>query len=330
MTQQPDSTHHAAPAAAPHEAQTVTREAALQAAERDDSAASAVYATTRSHWPVKVDSLLRPEMSHDPVVRVEPLPKYYKETFFARDTLLHSELRGGRYGIAGDPMPYSVRADDVLTPLLIASVLLLAYSIRRAGRFYLYQARNFFRHTRPGSALERESAAETRYLVFGEAHTSVILALMSYAYCKAYIAETYVTLSEYTLMAIDLSIVVALLLFEHAAQRMVGAVFFAAADNVAWAQAKRAVTAAAGIALTPMLLLWAYFGLAVESCMTWTLTVVIVAKALLFFKSQLIFFSRRNSCLQNILYFCTLEAIPPLLAWAAICVVANILKVNYQ
>lgn len=330
MIQQPDSTHHSAVATSAPEAEAVTARHIMEAAEREDSAARDVYATTRSHWPVKVDSLLRPEMSHEPQVRVGPLPKYYKETFFAKDSLLHSELHAGRYGIAGDPVPYSVRGDNVLTPLLIASVLLLMYSVSRAARFYSFQARNFFRQVRLGSAMERESSAETRYLIFGEAHTSIILALVAYAYTKAFIAETYVTYSEYTLMAIDLGVVLSLLSFEHLMERLVGHVFFTPAESAAWMQTKRTVTAAAGMALTPMLLLWAYFGLSIGHTLGYTLCVAVVAKTLLFFKCFQIFFSKKNAYVQNILYFCTLEVIPPLLAWGVICLIANLLKVNYQ
>ena len=42
---------------------------------------------------------------------VVELPQYYKEGYFAKDSLLHPELQGGRYGVAGTPVPLSLRGD---------------------------------------------------------------------------------------------------------------------------------------------------------------------------------------------------------------------------
>ena len=40
--------------------------------------------------------------------------KYYKEGFFTNNALLHPELNVERYGVAGDPVPYSIQNDDVI------------------------------------------------------------------------------------------------------------------------------------------------------------------------------------------------------------------------
>jgi hypothetical protein len=41
------------------------------------------------------------------------LPQYYRESFFSKDSLFHPELRGGRMGVSGDPVPYSVSGDNL-------------------------------------------------------------------------------------------------------------------------------------------------------------------------------------------------------------------------
>lgn len=45
------------------------------------------------------------------------LPQYYREGFFSKDSLFHPELPGGRFGVAGDPVPYSIHNDSVITSI---------------------------------------------------------------------------------------------------------------------------------------------------------------------------------------------------------------------
>lgn len=295
---------------------------------QEDSAAQSVY-TTKSHWPVKIDSVLMYDQAHEIKVESTPLPTYYKETFFAKDTLLHSEIQGGRYGIAGDPVPYSVRTDNVLTPVLILGILMLAFCVRRSSRFFAFQMKNFFHVVRSGSMLERESASEKRYLFYAEIYTALILALVFFFYAKEYISDTYVTYSEYTLMGIFLGSFLLYFLFEHMLQLAVNKVFFTPYQTSQWNTTKMMTTTWAGILLTPMLLLMTYFGLSVENSLIYTLSVIIFTKILLIYKCFQIFFRKKGAFLQIFLYFCTLEIIPPLILWGILVIIANYLKVNY-
>lgn len=294
-----------------------------------DSTHSADFSPHTNHWPVKVDSVLRPDMGKKIEVEVKPLPKYYKDSFFAKDSLLHSELQGGRYGIAGDPVPYTVHGDSYLTMVLIVSTLLLMLSVKRSSRFYAFQIKNFFHTVRTDSILERESASEKRYLLLAGLHTSIILALEFFFYSKAMISETYITYSEYTLMGIYLGAVLGMFLVEYLLFSSVNNIFFESRDRQQWVTVKMMTTAWAGILLTPMILLVAYFGLSTENSLYYTLSVIIFIKLLLFYKAFLIFFKKRRAFLQNFLYFCTLELVPPLILWGVLVTVANYLKVNY-
>ncbi|MCI6473704.1 MAG: DUF4271 domain-containing protein [Bacteroidales bacterium] len=330
MIQQPDSIQHNVQQTATEEPQPQQNEEAqamLQVGE--DSVTHAIYETSTSHWPVKVDSVLRPDQGKELKAEVKPLPKYYKDSFFARDSLLHSELQGGRYGIAGDPVPYTVRADNVLTPTLLFSILMLMLCVRRSSRFLLFQFRNFFHIVRSDSALERESTVEKRYLVFAEAYVAVVLTLVFYFFTKTYIAETYVTYSEYTLLGIYFGGIISLFVFEYLLQTAVNNVFFTTHECKQWTTARMVLIACTGIALTPMLLLLTYFGMSIENALVYTAIVIVLEKILLFYKCFLIFFKKISLFLQFFLYFCTLEVIPPLLAWGILVEVANHLKVSY-
>lgn len=329
MIQQPDSIQHNTQPVQTQE-ETVTESDVQHVLQvTADSAAQAIYETSTSHWPVKVDSVLRPDQGKELKAEVKPLPKYYKDSFFARDSLLHSEIQGGRYGIAGDPVPYTVRGDNVLTPLLLFSVLLLMLSVKRSSRFMLFQLRNFFHLVRSDSSLERESAAEKRYLLFAEVYTAFVLTLVFFFYTKAYIAETYITYSEYTLMAIYFAGMLGLLAFEYIMQTAVNKVFFTTNQCRLWTTSRMVIISWMGILLTPMLLLLTYFGMSIENALIYTAIVLILMKMMLIYKCFLIFFNKIGHFLQFFLYFCTLEVIPPLVMWGILVTIANYLKVSY-
>ena len=129
-----------------HTAETILRGA-------KDSVDVSLYSPKVNHWPVKVDSFLMPKTEEEYVVNVSEMPHYYKETFFSKDSLLIEETHAGRYGIAGDPLPYSLRTDDIITSILIAGILLLMLSIKRTLRFFSFQMKHFFRTMRENSAL---------------------------------------------------------------------------------------------------------------------------------------------------------------------------------
>lgn len=346
MIQQPDSIkqHPAVPDVQPqtaeiHELPSAEQApASLLAAEDEvlhllhaqkDSAAKSIYTARINHWPVKIDSVLMPKEDETTPVTVNKMPEYYKQSFFAKDTLLYKENQSGRYGIAGDPVPYSVRNDNVLTPLLIFGILMLMYSVRRSSRLFLFQLKNFFHTVRTDSSIQRETATEKRYLLYTDIYTAVILGIMFFFYSKHYIAETYVTYSEYTLMAIYVGIFLGYFVLEYVLQKTVNNIFFTQYSNELWTTSKLFTTAIAGIMLTPMLLLMVYFGLSIENSLVYTLGIVVFVKILLIYKSFQIFFKKTGDFLQNFLYFCALEIIPPLLIWGILVSVANFLKVNY-
>ncbi|MCM1078228.1 MAG: DUF4271 domain-containing protein [Bacteroidales bacterium] len=297
-----------------------------------DSAVStrtADFTAGKNHWQVKVDSVLMPDAGVEVKAEVKPLPKYYKESFFAKDSLLHSEIHGGRYGIPGDPVPYTIQRDNVLTPVLIFLILLLVFSTKRSWKIYRLQAKHFFHNVRTGSIMEKESVSGKTYLFFAGVYTMVILSLLFYFYAKTYIAETYVTYSEYVLMGFFLAGVMGLWLVESLLQQLVNYVFFPPRERSLWTAVKMMSTAWTGILLTPVFLLLSYFRLPVGNSLVYALIVIIFMKLLLFYKCFLIFFKKMGAFLQIFLYFCTLELVPPLILWGILVTIANYLKVNY-
>ena len=111
--------------------------------------------------------------------------------------IIHPELNGGRMGIAGDPIPYLVSNDSVMTGVLLAFVILTILVVSRSMRFIAYQFKNFMY---PGHSYEsieyKETAGEVNYQFFLCFQTVVLLSLSCY-YClvdsttETYVVDTY-------------------------------------------------------------------------------------------------------------------------------------------
>ena len=102
---------------------------------QQDSAIQAAFQPREIHYSEQPDTLHLPGHKAGKSTKEVSLPTYYKETYFANDSLLRNEVNGGRYGVAGDPVPYTMRGDNVITGLLLAFFILAFISITRSSRF---------------------------------------------------------------------------------------------------------------------------------------------------------------------------------------------------
>lgn len=259
----------------------------------------------------------------------DSLQPFYLESFFAHNNPLYSETEAGRMGIAGDPIPFNMRSDNVLASIVIISTLLLIFCTTRASRFFSFHYRNFFRLTREDSILSKESSSDLRYLLYNVFHATIILSLVFFFYTKEHISETYITHSEYTLMGIYLAEICMYLIGQHLLQRTVNLVFFTKKQCQQWSVANMMLLASMGVMLAPLLILLAFFGIKTQNALIYIAIVVILVKISTFYKVFLIFFKKFGATLQYFLYLCTLEIIPLLLLMGLMLLTANYLKVNY-
>ena len=154
------------------------------------------------------------------------LPLYYKEGFFSKDSLLHPELPAGRAGVAGEPVPYSVRTDDTLTTLLLALTILAFIAYSNIRGFFTRQVKNFFRPPLDGTTTVRDTLTEVRFQGFIVFLTSVLFATLYYFYALHYIGDTYILDSQYYLIAIFCAIFLLYLVLKVWLYSFVNWVFF--------------------------------------------------------------------------------------------------------
>ena len=138
-----DSQHVQAPAKPLTPYQVLRQLPADATPAQQDSAIQAVFHRENTHLSTRPDTLHLPghDVGKDP--REVNLPQYYRETFFSNDTLLHPEISGGRYGVAGDPVPYTIRGDNTITTLLLLCFIVSMISFARTHGFILRQAKDF-------------------------------------------------------------------------------------------------------------------------------------------------------------------------------------------
>lgn len=249
------------------------------------------------------------------------------QTFFSNTPYYHPELNGKRPGVSGDPLPYTVAGDNLLTALLLAFFLLGCLSFARSRQFIIRQGKSFFKlkRSRPGSMTETSS--EIRFQLFMVLQTALLLGLVSFFYISDTVGRDFIT-DQYTVIGLLGGVVAVYYLLKLMMYNIVGWLFFDSSQTADWNKSFLFLTTSQGVVVFPAVMLRAYFGLSINYILGYVLGIILLGKLLSFYKSFLIFFRQTNAYLQIILYFCTLEIAPLFALWGILVLVGNYLKVN--
>ena len=296
---------------------------------QQDSAIQAHFPASEIRWSNRPDTLHLPGHDKGHNLLDVNIPQYYREGFFSKDTLFHPELPGGRYGVAGDPVPYSVHSDNIITSLLLLCFIFAVIAFSNTSSFIARQVKNFFYTPHEGTTEVTETANEVRFQIFLVFLTSLLLSLLFYFYTINNIGETFVLQSQYHLIAIYLGMIVGYFLSKYLLYGIVNVVFFESKQNSRWNKTLLFITSVEGVLLFPVVILEVYFAMADKNVVIYFIIAMTIVKILTFYKCYVIFFRRNVAKLQIILYFCTLEIIPMLAFWGALVTTANSLKINF-
>ena len=296
---------------------------------QQDSAIQSRFHPGEIHWSEHPATLHLP--GHPPGVDLmkAEIPQYYREGFFSKDSLFHPELQGGRIGVAGDPVPYRVHNDNVITSLLLACFLVSIYLFANARQFFIKEAKNFFYTPREERTDFSETGNELRYQVFLVGITSLLISLLFYFHTLYYIGETFILQSQYTLIAIYFVIVIIYVGVKMGLYTFVNLVFFNGKRNQQWLKSFLFIITLEGVLLFPAVLLGGYYEMDIHNVTTYVIISILFVKLLTIYKCFIIFFRPNVVSLQIILYFCTLEIVPVLALWGVLVMTANNLKINF-
>lgn len=293
-----------------------------------DSAIQLHVKPSEIHWSQMPDTLHLPGHPRGKSVRDMELPTYYKESFFMKDSLFHPELPGGRLGVSGDPIPYAIANDNFFTGLLIGCFVLALVAFSQSRKFISRQAKNFFFVPHEHVTQIPETANEIRFQIFLVLQTYLLLALFFFFYSNAYVGEAFM-LAPYPVIAIYTGVGFSYFLLKVFLYWFTGWVFFDRRNNELWLKSFLFIVSMEGVALFPVVVLQAFFGMPMQTAVIYAIVLLVFVKMLTFYKTYIIFFRKKGSFLQNILYFCALEIIPMLALGGVMITINGYLKINF-
>lgn len=298
---------------------------------QQDSALQTVYSSNpyrKTAAPLDSTSMLN-RNNLDKNLEEVNLPQYYRENFFSTDSLWHPEINGGRYGIAGDPVPYTIKSDNMITALLLGCFILALVAFSKSRWFIIRQAKNFFRVQRSGTTVITETTNEFRFQFFLAAQTCLLLSLVTFFYAQEYNSDTFFVSSQYQLIAMFFGIFAGYYILKALLYTFVNWVFFSGRQNEQWMKSYLFISSIEGVVMFPVVVSQAYFGLSVKNTILYIAAVVILSRLLSLYKCFLIFFRQKGIYLQIILYFCALEIMPLLTLCGALSVLISYLNINF-
>ena len=297
-------------------------------AQQDSMVRAHIKVEPITHWSEMPDTLHLPGHKPGKSIYDVSLPQYYRESFFSKDSLFHPELKGGRLGVAGDPVPYTVAGDDFVTSLLIFCFLIACVAFSKSRLFIIRQAKTFFRTPRLGTTVITETSNELRFQLFLALQTCLLVAVGYFMYSRASISDTF-TIDQYLVISIYAGYVATYFVLKACLYSMVNWVFFDRKKNEQWMKSFLFLVSCEGVMLFPAIMLMTYFGFSIQAAVIYTLIVVGIIKILSFYKSFIIFFKRKGTFLQIILYFCALEVIPLFALGGGLVLISHYLKINF-
>ena len=235
-------------------------------------------------------------------------------TFFAsRNPLLTTDLPFRSYGVAGDPVPYSVRADNMLNILLLFCFVLFIVSLAHSRNFLARQLKDFFWPLHHDD-MEGETGGGMRFTLFLSLVNALVLAISSYLLLTDTVTANIILQAGIGLVGVIFAVFVSYYCVKWMVGAIVNLVFFGVKKNLQWMTLQLQVSALEGVLLFPMLALQIYFDFSNENALFYIGGVLFLNKIITFYKSFKIFFQGNGLYSQTFLYFCALE-IAPLLAF---------------
>ena len=295
---------------------------------QQDSAVQAHAKFSEIHWSQQPDTLHMPGHGKGKSVKDIHIPQYYRESFFSKDTLFHPELQGGRQGVAGEPIPYSIANDNLITSLLLGCFIIAMFTMARTRAFITRQIKSFYYISHEQANQLTETSGEVWYLLFMGLQTCLLFAIIYINYVRERMGDTFI-IEQYQMVGMFTFIVATYFLIRSILYWLTGWVFFSKKKNVQWQRSSLFLISAEGMLLFPIVILLTYFNITMKSVMIYAFFIVIFIKILSFYKLYVIFFKRKGIFLQIFLYFCALEIVPLFVIGGLLLIINNYLKVNF-
>ena len=295
---------------------------------QQDSAIQATFQPGEIHYSSQPDTLHLP--GHEIGVKVTDvdIPIFYEKTFFAKSIQQQGRI-STMYGMPGDPVPYTLRNDHIITSVLLGMLLVTLVLLANHRDFFLRQLKGLFGLSHKDEEFMPETGSEYRCQFFLVAQTSMLLGILQFFFTQKFIGDTFILRSDYMVVGVFFAMTLAYFLLRSVFYTAANSVFFSVRQNAIWQKAQLFIAAMEGLLIFPLVLLQVYFDLSAQNVILNFAIALLIVKILTFYKSKVIFFKGISGFLQNILYFCALEIVPLAAFCGAMVLMGNFLKINY-
>lgn len=256
------------------------------------------------------------------------LPLYYRESFFSESTYFHTEVGTDNQGVAGDPVPYSITGDNLVTALLLGCFVLSVVYFARLKDFIFRQLHNLFRLPHGNVQEFSETSGELLMQLFLIVQTCLLFALLYFFHANTNGNDAFL-FDQYLIIGIYAGIFLLYFLLKMLLYQGVGWVFFNPKKNGQWIRFFLFLVSFEGILIFPLVLLQSFFSLSTKTVAIYVASVVIFVKILSFYRTYIIFFNQKSAFIKNILYLCALEIVPLFYLWGILTLMSESLKVNF-
>lgn len=261
-------------------------------------------------------------------MRQDSVIQYYRESFFAKDSLYHPELPIERQGDAGEPVPYTIAGDNLIVSLLLLCLIMTLITLRQSYRFFMQHAKRFFYVTRENVSEVSETGKEFYYQLFLVVQASLLFSVLFMLLASRNVHTSFI-IENYEVIGIYTVVFLAYFLLKSILYDVVNITFFDGKKNKQWKQSYLLLISFESILLLPQILLVSFFDLTVQAGIIYMLSLLFLIKMLSLYKSYNIFFRQSGAFLQIILYFCALEIVPLSVLWTGLELINSILTINF-
>lgn len=309
--------------------------ATTEMSEEANTMSSAV-AAVKNEQPTSNEVIIRPDTATIDSATLYPLagnlplttkPNIFEQDFW-KDGLIHIERaplveqldsatgRTAIYtittpsGIAGEPIPYRLQDDNVVTIVLFVCFFLVAWVVSESRYFLNHQLKNFFIERTRTNLLTRDPQNELRgrsVLIF---QSCFIIGLLLFDLTRESPPNVFYNISPHLTLAVYVGAFLMYFLSKICIYRFVNNVFFTRDQVARWNEIYLLSILSLGLGLFPAALLTTYFSLSSYALSIYILCIIGLVKISLCYKCYNILFKRSYGLIHLLLYFSTLEVAP--------------------
>jgi len=231
-------------------------------------------------------------------------------------------------GMKGDPMPYLLRSEWMITGILFLCLIVISYIASKGKKHLQNQLKSIFTTRERASLFDEATGSDIRYTFVLIVNACVMLGICAYHYAVHLIPQLLKAFNHFVLLGLFILIGFIYMTAKWGVYKTINWIFFEKSRNSLWTISYFNVIIWLGLILLPVILLTVYFGLTARISFFFMAFAIISAKILLFWKCFNNFFNKIHGFFHLILYFCALEILPDLILWKGILISCNKLILN--